>query len=236
MNKRSIKWALGLCLSGVVMAAMSAPQPAQGAVRAEEHIELKTLGNQLEVGDVVFIRIPYRPFTHVADTTQSWTNHVGIVVDISGREPVIAESRFPLSGRATWSRFVARSESGRVAVSRLEKPLDAAQRAGLRRAVDKRSGVLYDTGFNLNSRRQFCSRFVREVLADSAGVQLGQVERFSTLLTRNPQANQEFWRMWYFGYIPWERETVTPASLLNDARLNIIFDGHAAVAHSYKGD
>jgi len=26
-------------------------------------------------------------------------------------------------------------------------------------------GVFYDTGFNLHSRRQFCSRFVREVLA-----------------------------------------------------------------------
>lgn len=56
------------------------------------------LGKKLEIGDVVFIRIPIPPFTEVASTTASWTNHVGIVVDVSGKEPLIAESRFPLSG------------------------------------------------------------------------------------------------------------------------------------------
>jgi hypothetical protein len=56
---------------------------------------------------------------------------------------------------------------------------------------------------------------------------LGEVEDFSTLLKRNPQADQQFWKMWYFGDIPWERKTVTPASLLNDAKLHVVFDGHA---------
>jgi hypothetical protein len=65
------------------------------------------------------------------------------------------------------------------------------------------------------------------VLDDAVGVKLGEVENFATLLNRNPHADQTFWRVWYFGSIPWQRETVTPAGLLRDARLHIVFDGSA---------
>jgi hypothetical protein len=105
--------------------------------------------------------------------------------------------------------------------------LNALQQAKLKEAATEREGILYDTGFDLHSHRQFCSRFVREVLQEAAGVELGEVENFSTLLQRNPQADQRFWQMWYFGHIPWQRETVTPASLLRDGRMRIVFDGNA---------
>jgi hypothetical protein len=182
---------------------------------------------QLEVGDVVFIRIPKLPFIKVADTTSSWTNHVGVVIDVSGAEPVIAESRVPLSGSTTWARFVKRSDAGRVAITRLPVALDKQQQARLKQAVAVRQVIWYDTGFDLHSNRQFCSRYVREVLHEAAGVQLGEVENFSTLLNRNPQADQRFWHVWYFGKIPWRRETVTPASLLRDGRMQLVFDGNA---------
>lgn len=185
------------------------------------------LGKTLEVGDVVFIRIPIPPFTEVAKTTMSWTNHVGIVVGVSGKEPLIAESRFPLSGQTTWSKFVKRSDNGRVAITRLPAPLNATQQTKLKLAVAERKGIFYDTGFNLHSRKQFCSRYVREVLQEAANVELGKVENFSTLLKSNPQANQQFWRSWFFGNIPWERETVTPASLLRDSKMHVVFDGRA---------
>lgn len=51
----------------------------------ENKISRLDLGKKLEVGDVVFVRIPFAPFTEVAKTTMSWTNHVGIVVDVSGK-------------------------------------------------------------------------------------------------------------------------------------------------------
>lgn len=188
---------------------------------------IRDLGRRLEVGDVVFIRIPLLPFRKVADTTSSWTNHVGIVMDVSGKEPLVAESRVPFSGATTWARFAGRSDGGRVAVARLKAGLDGEQRRRLQQAAIKRCGILYDTGFNLHSRRQFCSRFVREVLDEAAGVKLGEVENFATLLARNPQADQRYWRLWYFGAIPWQRETVTPASLLRDASLDVYFDGYA---------
>jgi len=38
-------------------------------------------------------------------------------------------------------------------------------------------------------------------------------------------ADLGFWKVWYFGRIPWQRETVTPASVLSSAQLRPIFDG-----------
>ncbi len=218
LNRRSSSQAF---LASAVLLGMAVTCNAQ----AEQQTTLVELGKQLEVGDVVFIRIPTAPFTKVADTTSSWTNHVGIVSDVSGAEPVIAESRVPLSGETTFSKFVKRSDAGRVAISRLPVALDAQQQARLKQAVAARNGVLYDTGFDLHSHRQFCSRYVREILFDAAGVKLGEVENFSTLLKHNPQADQQFWRWWYFGNIPWQRETVTPASLLKDGKMRVVFDG-----------
>ena len=77
------------------------------------------LGKSLQVGDIVFTRVGAYPFRKVAEATGTWTNHVGIVLDVSGREPVIGESHFPFSGSTKLSRFVARSAGGRVAVMRL---------------------------------------------------------------------------------------------------------------------
>jgi Permuted papain-like amidase enzyme, YaeF/YiiX, C92 family len=192
---------------------------------ADPSVSLDTLAPRLAVGDVVFIRVTARPFREVADATGSWTNHVGVIVDIRGAEPLVAESTFPLSRRTPLSRFVARSESGRVAVHRLAAPLSAEQAQRVREAADRRMGVFYDTGFDLHSQRQFCSRFVREVLADATGVTLGEVETFAHLLARRPDANLGFWRAWYFGRIPWQRQTVTPASLLLSPDLVSVHDG-----------
>jgi Permuted papain-like amidase enzyme, YaeF/YiiX, C92 family len=210
------------------------PAPAQMAamqvvasVTLPKFVDVRQLASQLRVGDVVFIRSDFLPFRKVADTTLSWTNHVGVVVDISGAEPLIAESRVPISGRTTFRRFVQRSAGGRVAVARLQDHPQGVAPEYLQRAARKRYGVLYDTGFNLYSRRQFCSRFVREVMFEATGITLGQVENFTTLLAHNPEADQRFWRVWYFGSIPWLRETVTPASLLRDDKLHVYFDGYS---------
>ena len=205
------------------------------AIASKNLAGLDALGQQLEVGDIVFTRISFPLFCKVADTTSSWTKHVGIVIDIADHEPLIAESRVPFSGTASWSSFVRRSACGRVALARLNPPPDAAQHSRLAQAARKRMHILYDTGFNLHSRRQFCSRFVREVVDEATGIKLGEVESFAGLLASNPQADLRFWRLWYVGRIPWQRETVTPSSLLGDDRLTIYFDGHAADARPNRG-
>ena len=191
-------------------------------------ISTSDLATTLLVGDVVFIRIRARPFREVAAATGSWTNHVGVVVGRAGQQTLIAESSFPLSRTTSFQRFVARSECGRVAIARLRTPLTPQQQIRLLEAVRERSGVWYDTGFNLHSRRQFCSRFVREVLAHAAGVEVGEVESFAQLFARQPNAALGFWRLWYFGRIPWVRQTVTPASLLRSPALQVAYDGQVS--------
>jgi len=186
------------------------------------------LASTLKVGDVVFIRVGAKPFREVARATNSWTNHVGVVVDTSGAEPTIGESRFPLSGTTQWSKFVARSERGRVSVRRIRTALTPEQYFRVSQAAENRSGILYDTGFNLHSRGEFCSRYVREVLSEATGTSIGEIESFSQLLRSNPDAKLGFWRVWYFGSIPWERQTVTPAAMLRSPALETVFDGIAS--------
>jgi hypothetical protein len=188
---------------------------------------LPHLASALNVGDVIFIRVLAKPFREVASATRSWTNHVGVVIDLVGGEPLVAESKFPLSRVTPLSAFVGRSERGRVAVHRLRVPLDDQQRDRVREAALRRVGICYDTGFNLHSRRQFCSRYVREVLHDATGTAIGEVQSFATLLRQHPGADLRFWRLWFFGRIPWTRQTVSPASLLHCPELKPVFDGHA---------
>ncbi|WP_423761658.1 YebB family permuted papain-like enzyme [Burkholderia sp. NLJ2] len=183
-----------------------------------------SLPAEAEIGDIVFIRVTVRPFLEVASATRSWTNHVGIVVGRRGVEPLVAESTFPLSRVTTMSRFLARSDRGACVIARLKQPLDAAQRRRLVDAAMRRVGVIYDTGFNLASRRQFCSRFVREVVRDATRIALGDVETFDMLLRRNPDHPLGFWKIWYFGRIPWQRRTVTPASLMDSRELRVVVD------------
>ena len=196
-----------------------------GASRRNE----RSLPAEPEIGDIVFIRVTVRPFLEVANATRSWTNHVGIVVGERDGEPLVAESTFPLSRVTTMSRFLARSDRGACVIARLKQPLDAEQRRRLVDAAMRRTGVVYDTGFNLASRRQFCSRFVREVVRDATQIVLGDVETFDTLLRRNPGHPLGFWRIWYFGRIPWQRRTVTPASLLESDALRVVADTRGCV-------
>ena len=221
-----------LCVALHVAALIASPHTMALNDRAEARLEtydtgtpIHSLATTLHVGDVVFIRVSAKPFREVAIATGSWTNHVGIVIDTDGEEPLIGESTFPFSRTTTLSRFVTRSEGGHVAVARLKVPLTSQQRRQVFTAANQRSGILYDTGFNIHSHRQFCSRYVREVLNEATGINIGEVETFATLLSRRPETDLSFWRVWYFGHIPWERKTVTPASLLHSPELQLIFDG-----------
>lgn len=209
-----------LLLSGPIVALAEPPAaPVAASVAA--------LAPTLMVGDVIFIRVAAKPFREVAAATGSWANHVGIVIDVSGTEPLVAESTFPLSRTTKLSKFAARSEAGRLAIARLKAPLSAEQQQQLVAAAERRTGIFYDTGFDLHSRRQFCSRYVREVIEETTGIRVGEVETFAGLLSRKPQTDLGFWRVWYFGQIPWQRETVTPASLLRSPELVAVFDGSA---------
>lgn len=192
-------------------------------------VQLNALAAKIQIGDIVFIHVSPLPFEKVSQATQSWVNHVGIVVAIADGMPVVAESKFPFSKKTSLDQFIARSSQQRVAVSRLrqleEQGLNKTQQGKLNQAVNARMGIFYDAGFNLHSQRQFCSRFVREVLYASTGITLGEVTTFTELFGKNPNTDLTFWQFWFFGQIPWDRQTVTPASEYQDLKTVRIFDG-----------
>jgi cell wall-associated NlpC family hydrolase len=168
--------------------------------------------DDLQVGDLVFIRVANFLYRRVADATRSWTSHVGMIDHRAGAEWIVAESTVPWSRYGSLTRFLRRSQSGQHAIMRLKTPLDAAAQARLQAAARKRMGRWYHFGFDLDSRHQFCSKFVYEVYRDALGVSLGTIESFRELLTSNPNSPLTFWKVWFLGRIPWERRTITPSS------------------------
>ena len=178
----------------------------------------------VQIGDLVFIRLGLPVFRQVAEASNCWSNHVGIVCGHDGRDWIVAESCVPCVRKRSLRAFIARSEHGAYAIRRLPHAWQAHDIVRLQAAVAQRMGTLYHTGFALHSSRQFCSKFVREVLLETLGREVGSIETFADMFAHNPQARLGFWRLWFFGRIPWQRATVTPASLLHCPHMNTIHE------------
>ncbi|WIE06410.1 MULTISPECIES: YebB family permuted papain-like enzyme [Providencia] len=182
--------------------------------------------HEYEVGDVVFTSIGTELFRQIASASLCWSNHVGMIVGHNGEDYLIAESRVPLSTTTTLSRFIARSSDNRYSVRRFSHTLTSEQKSALVAEVPTRLNKFYHTGFNYESSRQFCSKFVFDIYQSALSVQIGELETFKELLTKNPNAKLNFWKLWFIGQIPWERKTVTPASLWHHPELSLIYRSH----------
>lgn len=176
---------------------------------------------QLNQGDILFISIDAFLYKQVARGTGSWCSHVGFVVKEKGQWLVL-ESKVPKVTATPLREFLARTCNGELAVRRLKRPLADTDIDCLKQAAAARKGGWYHLGFNFDSSRQFCSKFVYQVFRDALGIELGQVQTLRQLLDQNPQASVGFWRVWYLGFIPWQRRTVTPASQLVDPQLQTV--------------
>jgi len=139
-----------------------------------------------------------------------------VVVDATPGAEIVAESTVPFTRLTPFARFVAKSANGAHAVRRLPRDLSEEDQAQIWVAAWRRLGRLYHLGFDLDSRRQFCSKFVHEVYFEALDIRLGRVETFQELIAARPETSTRFWRLWFFGFIPWERRTVTPASQYHD--------------------
>lgn len=178
--------------------------------------------DNLQEGDILFISINAFLYKQVARGTGSWCSHVGFVVREQG-EWFVLESAVPVVKRSPLRKYLARTCNNEVAIRRLKSGVSTAQVELLKVEAQKRMGTFYHLGFQFDSQRQFCSKFVHECFRDALGVKLGKVETLEGLLEQNPQASVGFWRAWYFGFIPWQRRTLTPASQLADDALETVF-------------
>jgi hypothetical protein len=185
--------------------------------------------SKLAEGDVIFIEIDNALYRRVARASGGWTSHVGVAFKDQKGEWIVSESTIPLSKDTSLHKFVSKSKSGRVAVRRLKGELNQAQVATLRFEARRRLGIGYHLGFKFKSKRQFCSKYVYEVFKSAIDVEIGQFETFQEMFDRasgNPEFDDDmaFWRLWYMGFIPWSRVTITPESQYQDQNLETILE------------
>lgn len=200
-------------------------QTVQPTASGSERTDLDP--ESLRAGDIVFIRIDNFLYRRVAASTRSWISHVGILYDrLPDGEWRVAESAVPRCRLTTLSRFLKRSKNGHFSIKRLEGVWNGETLAKLRTAIDQRLGLWYDLGFNQrHARRQYCSKFVAEVVDEATGVRLGNEESFRELRERNPDYPVWFWYLWFFGRIPWSRVTLSPGSLYQAPELVLVGEG-----------
>ena len=177
----------------------------------------------LKSGDIVFVATPSPLYRRVARATGAKASHVGIVFEDPEAGWVVAESAVPVCRYRPLAKFLARSDDDWFVVRRLKRELTPDEVAALRKACDARLGKWYHLGFKFESPRMFCSKFVFEVYREALGIDVGAVETFSELLRRNPGESLGLWKLWFFGRIPWQRKTITPASQLQSERLRTVW-------------
>lgn len=178
----------------------------------------------LREGDIIFICFPHALYRPIAETSGSWESHVGILFRNSAGGWMVAQSTIPVSNFSPLESFVGRSQNGRFLVRRIRGGLSNAEVLRLRSAAGRRMGQLYDTGFRYDSPRQFCSKFVYDSFLEATGRRVGRIETFREMFLENPTAPVAFWRSWFFGHIPWDRQSVTTTSQLRSPNLVTVFD------------
>ena len=174
--------------------------------------------SKISEGDIIFISIDSFLYRQVAKGTGSWTSHVGFIVRENDQWYVM-ESAVPTVTRCPLRKFLARTTDNEVSIMRVKGGLSQIQVEKLKKAATPRMGKYYHLGFKFDSKRQFCSKFVYLTFKEALGLEIGKVQTLEALLEENPQASVNFWRCWYFGMIPWQRKTITPASQLVDPQL-----------------
>lgn len=134
-----------------------APRDARDTDRSMPLATVRTLAASAHVGDLVFIRVPANAPRDAAGATGAWANRFGIVVDTSGDEPVIAESALAWTKLTPLSRFVARTDGGRIALARRVAAPSADAQRQVHAIAEQRIDALLGNRFNLRTRRGFCA-------------------------------------------------------------------------------
>jgi len=205
---------------------------------AANGVDCELVRAHLRPGDIVLIGLDSAFFKKVARTTNSWVSHVGLAIHDSKRGWLIYESAIPVARATPLCDYVGRAAPGELAIRRLPS-LAESDLPFLVREAQARLGVLYHQGFDYDSRRQFCSKFVHDVflngLAHSGKLaKIGEIQTFREVFEHAravlpPALFEElhsFWSNWFIpiGGIPMDRRTVTPHSQYIDADLDTVMD------------
>jgi hypothetical protein len=172
-------------------------------------------------GDLIFIDLPNPIFKQVAVSTQSWTSHLGLLLRADNGDWLVAESRFPRGILTHICSFINRSKHKKFEVKRYSGSLNALDISRLRSKALSQLDTIYDLGFDMDSDKQFCTKLVYQAY-QTIGIEVGQIQTFANLVGESADQSHLFWHLWFFGNIPWERRTLTPASQNRDSQFETV--------------
>jgi cell wall-associated NlpC family hydrolase len=170
---------------------------------------------ELRTGDVVFQTSRSRQSAAIQRATRSPWSHVGIV-ERTPKGVFVLEAIQPVS-RTPWERWRRRGTDGRVRVMRA-RTLDAAAAASVVVAAKRFLGRPYDPWFRWDDGAIYCSELVAKAFERGAGIVLGQRQSVGELAIEGLEA--ELRRR--FGGIPSDLVLVSPASIAEDADLEVV--------------
>lgn len=183
----------------------------------------------LRDGDIIFQEGRFMVFKRIAEATNSWVSHVGVAFK-EGGEWIVYESKVTPGSRTPLCRFLGRSGKGHTAIGRLRRERSGRDVERLRAwASDPANrGVPYDLGFDYNRKgSSFCSKFVSQAYA-SIGKPLGRTQTLRQLVDEfrgTPERKRSLVRFFKLLFVrvqlPWERVTLTPASVMRDGNLDV---------------
>ncbi len=185
-------------------------------------MDIDDIDIELRDGDVIFISIPTFLYRQVEKGTASRASHVGILFR-DGDTWIVAESKVPLSVYTPLASFLERTKDDWCCIRRPNRRLNPGDIESLRSECDARMGKLYHFGFKYDSSRQFCSKFVYDSYRSALGIEVGELDTLRNLYKRRPNMSIVFWKLWYFGMIPWNRRTITPASQMETDVLETVY-------------
>jgi hypothetical protein len=180
----------------VVVFFVSSPYAMARPCSARAMTELEASG--LREADVIFISSSSGQSDMLEEATESIWTHVGVLMKRNGRWGV-AEA----AARVTWTpleSFVRKSRASQVSLKRIDTDecLEERNREPTRQPqiicdIDSNIGLLrealipmmgkpYDSHFQPDDERIYCSELTQKAFERAFGIQLGQVETFAQML------------------------------------------------------
>lgn len=179
--------------------------------------------NYIAEGDVVFTSNHNYLFRRVERDTKTWSSHVGVAFKSDAGQWVIYESTWPKSKITPLCEFMQRSYQDRVEIKRLSTGIVDSQVRVMKMAATRQLGLPYDQGFDYSDdKKSFCSKFVYNVYK-SVSIEMGSLHTFQEVLDENPDMDLGFWKTWFFGRIPYQRVTISPAQQIRDTKYVSVF-------------
>ncbi len=171
----------------------------------------------LEPGDLVFETSGSSQSAGIQWATRSRWSHVGIV-DVSPRGTSVVEALGKVSATPwkAWRRR-ARRHGGYLVLR--PRGLTHARREAAAERARAFVGRPYDARFGWGDDRIYCSELVVKAYERGAGISLGKRERLGDLRLLGIESAME--KRWG-GKVPRDLVLVTPASIAEDARLEVV--------------